>query len=235
MSKKNFLLNMLTIMMVAVLSLGFASCSSDDENEPVIEEEKTYSIIGVWEYENYFISFNNDNFYTAYIDNKFIDSGNYTSTDKEIYCYNPYFNISTVYTIKLLNDNTLQVCITYTDYSGTQKTKDMTLTKSKINPAVKDHTMIGKNYSFLSTIGTVNWNFNTYNTGEKTASKYPKYPKKVYYIFLNDKIYLQYFRSDINEPFPYLGSWSENVGNGKVLIFKTTFEYGQLKELILLN
>ena len=37
MSKKNFLLNMMTIMMVAVLSLGFASCSSDDGDDVKID------------------------------------------------------------------------------------------------------------------------------------------------------------------------------------------------------
>lgn len=45
MSKKNFLLNMMTIMMVAVLSLGFASCSSDDGDDIKIDSP----IVGIWE------------------------------------------------------------------------------------------------------------------------------------------------------------------------------------------
>lgn len=46
MKKKN-LLHLLAIMMVAVLSVGFASCSSDDD------ESVDSSIIGTWEDTNY--------------------------------------------------------------------------------------------------------------------------------------------------------------------------------------
>ncbi|MBR4387916.1 MAG: hypothetical protein IKT00_01910 [Prevotella sp.] len=76
MSKKN-LLHLMTIMMVAMLSVGFTSCGSDDD-----EENSSYSIVGLWEETaywkdgqwksssvlNYVFDFKKDNTYILYLD-----------------------------------------------------------------------------------------------------------------------------------------------------------------------
>lgn len=52
MNKKNYLWNMLTMMMVAMLSVAFVSCSSDDddkENGNNGGDTTTWTIVGTWE------------------------------------------------------------------------------------------------------------------------------------------------------------------------------------------
>ncbi len=49
MNKKNYFWSMLTMMMVAMLSVAFVSCSSDDDDK---ENGSTNSIVGTWEMTN---------------------------------------------------------------------------------------------------------------------------------------------------------------------------------------
>ena len=70
---------LLMIQMVVFL-LGFMACSSENDNTKEMERLSfTQSdIIGVWASGDFFVSFGADGFYTAFIDDHFIDSGNYS-------------------------------------------------------------------------------------------------------------------------------------------------------------
>lgn len=48
--KKNFLWNMLSFVMVAMLSVGFVSCGGDDDDDTKTEEVTSASILGSWSY-----------------------------------------------------------------------------------------------------------------------------------------------------------------------------------------
>ena len=87
---------------------------------------------------------------------------------------------------------------------------------------------IGKSWSFLSTsaLGTVTWTFNTFNTGEKTATKQKKYPIKLYYIYLDGKIYVQTFKGAVQ--MPTIGGWGEDVDTGNVGVFNVSLSNGQI-------
>lgn len=80
--------------MAMVLPMVFISCSDDDNNNP--PQEESASIIGTWENEDYFVSFGEDGFYCCYLDEDFIDSGNYKRSDNIITCSNMYFKRSSI-------------------------------------------------------------------------------------------------------------------------------------------
>ena len=51
MKKKNYLLSLLTMIMVAMLSVGFASCSSDDDDEIIGGSELIDKLQGTWQFQ----------------------------------------------------------------------------------------------------------------------------------------------------------------------------------------
>ena len=51
MKKKNYLLSLLTMIMVAMLSVGFASCSSDDDDEITGGSELVDKLQGTWQFQ----------------------------------------------------------------------------------------------------------------------------------------------------------------------------------------
>ena len=143
-------------MFVALFVL--ASCSKDyetlEEKEEEIENENlpSPSIIGTWENGNYFVSFGEDGFYSAYIADKFIDSGDYNQIEDKISCSNNYFNRKTIYTIKDISETEMNVEISYTDLYGKSNRKNLIFTKSNKAIVSKDNTLSGKSittYSFF--------------------------------------------------------------------------------------
>lgn len=206
----------LTLILLATL---FVSCSSsDDDNEPNIPPiEKPQSIVGVWENGNNFISFNSDEFYSAYIADEFIDSGNYTRVENVVSCENTYFSRKTTYTIKSISDTKLSVDISYTDLDGKVNKKTIEFTKSKTTPASKSNTLVGKSYTSLSQyFGNVTMTFSTYNSGMKSASKgsAEKYPLKFFYIYIGNKLYFQIL-DDSSIQVPSIGAWTTDYNTVK--------------------
>nr|DAF41320.1 MAG TPA: Protein involved in gliding motility 9 Secretion System Type.5A [Caudoviricetes sp.] len=119
-----------------------------DDNINEVNEIKQSDIVGVWEKGNYFISFGNDGFYSAYIADKFIDSGNYTLSKGVVSCNNTYFNRNTTYTIKSLYDAKIEVNVTYTDVDGNNHNRAMTFAKTTAMPASQSNTLAGKTYTW---------------------------------------------------------------------------------------
>lgn len=154
--------------LLLILPITFSSCGSDGDKEdedPVVNQPK--SIVGVWENENYFVSFGSDGFYTAYIADRFIDSGNYIESKDVVSCENAYFNRKTIYTIKSISDTKLNVDISYTDIYGDKQNKIVTFTKSVTTPASQSKTLAGKSYRSSSSIfGNVTMTFSSYNSNK---------------------------------------------------------------------
>mgnify|MGYP001075797984 CR=1 FL=1 len=117
---KKLFLYILILLSIIILQ----SCARMEDGEPGLTSDDTKSlIIGVWESENYVVSFGNDGFYSAYIADEFIDSGDYTQSKNIVSCQNSYFNRTTIYTIEEVSDDLLKVNIDYKDLYGNKKTK----------------------------------------------------------------------------------------------------------------
>ena len=112
---KKLFLYILILLSIIILQ----SCARTEDGEPGSTSDNTKSlIIGVWESENYVVSFGNDGFYSAYITDEFIDSGDYTQSKNIVSCQNSYFNRTTIYTIEEVSDDLLKVNIDYKDLYG---------------------------------------------------------------------------------------------------------------------
>lgn len=203
------------LLLLLLLAFPFAlgSCSSDgdkvdDDEDPIIEQPK--SIVGVWENDNYILSFNSNGFYCAYLADKFIDSGIYNEFKDVVSCENTYFNRKTIYTIKGISDTKLNVDISYKDIFGNSQNITMVFTKTTVTPASQSNALVGKVYKSLSsTFGNITMAFNTYNSGLKTATKgsAAKYPLSFFYIYVGGKLYHQIL-DDKSIQVPTIGSWS---------------------------
>lgn len=173
---------------------------------------ETKSVVGVWESGNYFLSMSSDGFLTAYFAERFLDCGNYTVNNGNlITCNNTYYARPTQYTIKSLTATQLQVEISYVDVYGENQSKFLTFTKSDKIPVTKDNPVVGKSYTtYFSASSTVRitTSFTTFNTGTKTANggNMAKYPMAMYYIFFNNRVYYQTFKTTVQ--MPSIGGWN---------------------------
>lgn len=206
----------------------FACGEKNDEpkqnnDEPKQNEE--IDITGVWENGNKFISFSND-FYVAYIADKFIDSGTYSvnKDSKQVTCNNTYFNRKTNYTIKEIKDNQLTVDYSSTDIHGKPVGGTLTLTKTDKTPTTYDNPLIGKSHSYLSSsaFGTITYNFTSPYRAEQKASK-QKYKNILYYIYLDEYFYYQKFYDDDYIQVPTIGGWNTNAETGEITVINVGF------------
>ena len=208
------------LVMMAVLSYGMTACGGDDDSNdsPKTDDspkETQYYPIGVWENGDYFISFNDDKFCSAYFEDDYIDCGSYSINDNIITCNNSYYAKQTKYLITKLTDVSLEVTIEYTSMSGKVLTKKMTFAKcaDKV-PSVKDHSLVGKSITSLVYFGETTystWAFETYNTGTHSmkSGAASKYPLRVYYAFFDGKIYYQTFKT--TQQMPTIGGWNPST------------------------
>ena len=209
-------LQLQAIALLTLLCFGFTSCGEDvvveEDNQNQEQPTIKYSPVGVWESGNYFLSLSNDNFLTAYFAERFLDCGNYTINDDNIIiCNNTYYARPTKYVIKSLSDKQLQVEINYVDVNGENQSKNLTFTKSDKFPVTKDNPVVGKTYTTYfssSTSVKITTSFITYHTGSRTANggSMAKYPLDMYYIFFNNRIYYQTFKTTVQ--MPSIGGWN---------------------------
>lgn len=213
--------------MLAALFFVITSCSKDDE----LQKEETEnnddlslpSIIGTWVYGNYFVSFGEDGFYSAYIADEFIDSGDYNQTGNFISCLNNYFNRETIYTIKNISGAKMNVEISYTDLHGEKKHKTLNLTKSNDAIVSRSNTLIGKSITtYSSYFGNVTRTFNTFNSGIKSASKgnAKNYPLNFFYIYIGNRMYHQILNNSSTQV-PSIGAWTTDYN--EVICWELSF------------
>ena len=206
--------------MLAVLFI-ISSCSKDEiENN---DDLSSPSIIGTWEDGNYFVSFGEDGFYSAYIADEFIDSGDYDQTENEISCLNNYFNRETIYTIKNISDTEMNVEISYVDLHGERKHKTLNLTKSNDAIVSRSNTLSGKSITTYSAyFGNVTRTFNTFNSGIKSATKGSanNYPLNFFYIYIGNRMYHQILNNSSIQV-PTIGAWT--TGYNEVICWELSF------------
>lgn len=184
---KKYLLILLTI--ASVFAVVACSSSSDDNTTPKQET----NIVGVWANGDYFISFNKDGYYIAYLNDKFIDSGSYTESDNSVICKNNYNNNTTTY--KLLKvGSKLDAVVTYKNFEGHNVSENISFSKTTKTPSEKDNFLIGKSYSYETMYyRTVTDKFETHNTIYHTSNKSKSFKNVWYYIYLEPNIYYQKF------------------------------------------
>lgn len=202
----------LLLAAVVILFLGMTSCSGGDEptgnKEEINKEEPVkYSPVGVWESGNYFVSFGTDNFCSAYFADRYLDCGDYTYNDNLITCSNTYYSKQTLYHIKKLTENQMTLEVEYVDVYGNKQTKSLDFKKSSKPASKKDHSLVGKIHSIYSSTGTQTYTFSTYYTGVRstTMQNASKYPMAFYYIFFNNRVYYQTFKTTTQ--MPSIGGW----------------------------
>lgn len=204
---KKLFLYILILLSIIILQ----SCARTEDGEPGSTSDDTKSlIIGVWESENYVVSFGNDGFYSAYIADEFIDSGDYAQSKNIVSCQNSYFNRTTIYTVEEVSDDLLKVNIDYKDLYGNKKTKSISFTKVKKTPSTKNNTLSGKSYTFNAPyFGNITMSFNTYNSGIKSATKgsAKQYPLNFFYIYIGEKVYYQILENATIQV-PSIGAWT---------------------------
>lgn len=221
MKKMLFMLPMLAVLFI------ISSCSKDDElQKDEIENNddlSSPSIIGTWEDGNYFVSFGEDGFYSAYIADEFIDSGDYDQTENEISCLNNYFNRETIYTIKNISDTEMNVEISYVDLHGERKHKTLNLTKSNDAIVSRSNTLSGKSITTYSAyFGNVTRTFNTFNSGIKSATKgsAKNYPLNFFYIYIGNRMYHQILNNSSMQV-PTIGAWTTDYN--EVICWELSF------------
>lgn len=228
----NFCRIMLTVIISAVI-LQSCGGGNDEPTNPIQPETPTNpgepaesegltetNLIGVWENGDFFLSFNEDGYFSGCIDARFIDNGKYSLNDDVVTVNNPYYSRKHTYIITAIDEKSISVTVNYTNIWSEEVTKDLKFSKSNENPTEKDNPWYGKTLSIYSqTFGTITYDFFSYYSGKRSASKgsASKYPISFYYVTLGNKFYWQYFTAG---QIPSIGSWNVNAG----IIHVSTYE-----------
>lgn len=213
-----------------ILSLiSFTSCSSD--NEESLQNLNSSNLIGVWESGDYFISFNKDGFYAAYLDEKFIDSGTYIINENSVLCTNPYKVSKTNYSINLANDK-LTADVSYTGINGSSLNKKIVFSKSKKAVIDKSNPVISKEFVHINApYGFCTTRFDTYNTATYYTDELKPRIQNWFYFFFNSKIYVQKFKPETAG----VSLFYEGCDTGDVFIYNVTFDSdGQIENIDIL-
>jgi hypothetical protein len=205
------------IFLLLFLPMILFSCSSDSKEEE--QEPESIDLVGVWKSGDYFISFSEDKFYTAYLNDKFIDSGDYVISQEKklVTCKNTYNNKTTRYDIVGCENGSLVCKATYINFEGEEVTENFSLKKSNSIPSSKEHILIGKLYRYLAAgYGDCIMKFDTFNTATLSTDEYRPKVQNWYYIYLDSNIYFQRFAPAGST----LNSFYANCGSGDVNIYR---------------
>ena len=216
------------IFLSLTVIFALVSCSSDDStNAPVTGIPINSSeIVGVWFSGDYFVSFDNKGFYSAFLDDYFIDSGKYdiNSDNNIVYTLNPITRKSTEYRVIAKDGNSLKTEISYTNIDGHQFKKTMTFTKSDKEAAKERNNLIGNSWEGLwySDKGVQSYNIfiSTYINGSMTTESplASTIPLTVIYVYLDYVMYYQLYTSQ--KDLPVIHGWNDEANTNKVLKYK---------------
>ena len=220
----------LLMIQMAVCLFGFMACSSSDDDNIIQEMEqvaiKQSDLIGVWISGDYFVSFNNKWFYSAFLDDYFIDSGNYdiNSDNNNVFTLNPITRKSTEYRIIDKTDNVLKAEISYTNMDGQQFKKTMSFTKSDKETAKERNNLVGNSWESLwySDEGAQPCHYfvPTYIYGSMTTESplAKSIPLTVIYVYLDNVMYYQLYTSQ--KDLPVIHGWNDEANTNKVLKYQ---------------
>lgn len=234
---KKSLLCFMAFALICSLSLSSCGGGDDETDKPDTSEipdnpntpdnPSTPDLLGllsgVWTDGDFFVSFDKEEKYlAACIAPRYIDNGRFIIDEKAkcITVENPYYNVSNKYTVISISSDELKLKVDYLDQWGEAQTLNLTLEHSDCKATPKENSWYGKTITtFSSYFGNVKYDFYTYYTGKKTASKGNalKYPVSYYYITKEKTIYLM----EIPESqIPSVGGW--NVDNYEVQVITYT-------------
>lgn len=194
-----------------VAGMLMTGCSKDSESMGTKDntELTKEQIVGVWRSGDYWVSFGNDGFYSAFFfidDVERIDDGNFTIDGDVLTIKNPEHSTSIV--VKKLSKTSITIVMEYT-YPGlarkTTVTKEMNFTKTNEIPCKSNDYLVGKSFSYEDTSdvhdGRVITFFNEIPYNDRImVSKYSepgRYGNSVlqYYVYLPPLIYHAILRS----------------------------------------
>ena len=187
----------ISLCLFTIISLFLVSCeSSDSENTTNLTTLNKSDIVGVWKSGNYFISFSSDNYYEAYLNDTFIDSGTYSLTDTTATVNNNYLSRRSIIKISKRN-NFIKCHISYTTNESIYQYIDGTYNKSEDIPTSSNHIIIGKSDTWL----TPNFSATTYFTSnyggyeEVNNGDLKGIKRDMYYLYLYPYIYMQRYET----------------------------------------
>lgn len=222
---RRFIYLYLMMFTLSLLSCGGSDGTNTEDNpEPDPELTVKEKIKGVWRQKDlpqFFISFSDDMFYSAYLDEKTLDDGDYAVDGNTIKITHSYLGYDTKYDISKVKDDELTCKITYISLNESpvqEKTKIVTFKKTSEKPSVKQNKLIGKTFE----------TFTPYNGGLKLehtviAHNYMTFAAKTYssgivtftgavhYVYLPPKILFTRYRD--GEIFVYSGISYINAWN----------------------
>lgn len=203
---------------------ALVSCSNGDDNNNVEPQPiAIYSPISIWESGKYFLGFGADGYFVAYLDDDFIDSGNfeYDESTYRINCRNPYFNTTSVYDIISCDANSMTASVIYHKSDGTRKSKEMTFKKSDYGiGAINKWKLKDRSWSeqwwhdgkeCFSTTTITNFNEGVRTTEQEDAKEFPL---SLFYICYDNTMFYQIFNRVSSAPI--IKGWNEDAGTGKV-------------------
>ena len=225
------------ILFLMMVVAAMAACSDGDDGEgnnngfneggsqDLID---SCSIVGVWENGDYFISFGEDGFYAAYLNEKFMDSGEYEQKGNEVICKNLYKSTETKYEIKI-DGNSMDANILYNLFEGGTQQEKIHFTKSQNDPVEKNSPMIGKSHDRLTSIGRCTMEFETYNTAIYHTNEIKPIKQDWYYFYYNSRAFVQKFKPQNAA----LNSFYEGCNTGEVYIYEVEFDSnGQIESFL---
>lgn len=144
-----------TLALVSVMLIG-CSKSEDNIGDPEAEQALTKEqIVGVWRNGDYWVSFSEDGYMTAYLSDKCIASGDFIIDKDTVIAESSMFYYTTKFLVNELEDKSLSCTIEYVEMTlpGTyqdfqRKEKNFSFTKTDEHPYPKKNELTGRKFKY---------------------------------------------------------------------------------------
>ena len=140
---------------IALVSAMLAGCSNDEtdmgQEQTLIKEQ----IVGVWRNGDYWVSFSEDGYMTAYLSDKCIASGDFFIDKDTVMAESPVFYYTTKFLVNKLDDKNLNCTIEYIEMTLPEthqhfhkKEKNFSFIKTDESPCTKENELIGRKFQY---------------------------------------------------------------------------------------
>lgn len=145
---------------MAVLAAGMllVGCSKDSEDNGMetkngTEQVQTLTkeqIVGVWRSGDYWVSFSEDGYMSAYLSEKRIEEGIYTIVKDTVKAETSMYYHFIDFAVSHIGNAKLSCSVTLNAFDGSfsEKVNDYTFTKTDEKPCPKNHELIGKKFQY---------------------------------------------------------------------------------------
>lgn len=215
------------VLFMAMLAAGMllTGCSKSESSEEQrkgndMEQSLTKEqIVGVWRSGDYWVSFSEDGFMSAYLSDKCITEGDYTIDGDTVKADNSEIYFVTTFLMRYVSPANMESTITYYDFGendGEVITKNFSFTKSSEEPCTKNNILLGKSFSYDTTVTYYDFSTNRHCTVDGFAEcKVRNYciidrilgttdravsGLWIYYIYLPPFLYFHAYETGYNKP-----------------------------------